>query len=144
MNLLRRALTFALALAPLVAQADACTVGAVAGRPDMACGMERMQPVVASAAESCPYCHAGSAAKPAPVRPRPEHLTCCDLKPEATADAGIALPGFPAGFEHPAVAPIVSAPEAAVATRIAPVPDVGRAPPGGFSTLLPSRAPPLG
>jgi hypothetical protein len=145
MDLLRRILTCVLALAPFVAQADVCTVGAVVGRPDVGCSMERPRPVVAQATESCPYCHPASAAKPAPERPRPAGPTCCDGKPDATVTVAVELPGIPAGFEHPALAPVAPAPEMPVAIAMDRFDaDVGRAPPGPSAPPPPSRAPPLG
>jgi hypothetical protein len=144
MNPLRRLLTFALALAPLLAQADACTLGAVAGRPDLACGMEQVRPPVAAAVESCPYCH-HEAPQAAPEKPRPAAPTCCDLKPQATVDAAVEAPGVPAGYDHPAASPVVTAPAAPVTAGVRIDPDAGRAPPGHRAAPpLPSRAPPRG
>ncbi len=148
MNLLRRALALVLALAPLAAQADACTLGAVTGRTDVQCGMEMAlatTPAVAAESGSCPFCHAGAPAR-GPSRGAPAGApTCCDLKPQATPAAFAPQPAAPAGFEHPAIAAVVPAPEARpAAASLRFDPDVGRAPPHAGRPPLPSRAPPLG
>jgi len=141
---LRRALSVVLALTPLLAGADLCTVGALTGRSDLACGMERAvaAPAVERAATpACPYCH--PAAAPQPTR-LPRGTTCCDLRPAAAAAATPPELSAPVTPAPAAVAGIAAAPEppADASSRVAR--DAGRAPPGAPPSLHSSRAPPLG
>jgi hypothetical protein len=139
---LRRILTLLVGLAPLLAGADLCTLGAIAGRPDMACSMEAAsRPVAPAGVKHCPYCGTKDAPRESP---RSQAPTCCDLRPQASGVAIAPLPGAPASHAHPAVAVAVAAPAAPVVSGFRPAPDVGRAPPGEPPAPLSPRAPPLG
>jgi hypothetical protein len=139
---LRRALSVLLALAPLLAGADLCTIGALTGRADLACAMENGGPACGVApAPACSHC-----APAAPVRetPRSHGPTCCELRPQAetvSVQPGLAAPPPLAQF---AVASAVVAPGVATARAACVAPDDGRAPPGDVPALRSPRAPPLG
>jgi hypothetical protein len=151
--ILRRVLTTALAILPPLAGMDLCTVGAVTGRADLMCGMERTASVcqVKTAPRACPYCapaeprptlRVGTPA-PAPAPAPSRGPTCCDLRPQAAGTGEAPALGVPSIVAHPAAA-------AASVSGIAPPPsavpvvsDAGRAPPGDRPPPLSPRAPPL-
>jgi hypothetical protein len=142
-GIIRRALTVLLALSPLVAGADLCTVGALTGRAELACAMEsggRVCGVAPSAAPSCSHC-----APAAPVRetPRSHGPTCCELRPQAeTVSVQPALTASPS-IAHLAVASAVVTPGVATARPFRVAQDDGRAPPGDVPALRAPRGPPL-
>ncbi len=83
-----------LAVLPLVAGTDPCTVGALIGRASLVC-VARVEAMLALAAQSAPSaCERCGPAAPDPRRPQPRGDTCCDLKPQAPGrpeQPGIAL-----------------------------------------------------
>lgn len=139
---LRRALTVILAVSPLVAGADLCTVAALTGRAELACVLESGGAACGRApAPQCPRC--------APAAPRratpPSHgPTCCELRPQASAVAGQPVLEWPAPTAHPAMAPAGVAPGVVTVPLARVAPDDDRAPPGGVPLLRSPRAPPLG
>jgi hypothetical protein len=143
-HLLRRVLTVLLAVTPLLASADLCTVGALTGRAELACPLESGGPACSAAtapAPKCPHC-----APAAPVRevPRSHGPTCCDLRPQAADVAGQPVQGAPPSNAHPAAIPAAVAPDLVTASRVRSAGDDGRAPPGAPPPLHSPRAPPLG
>ncbi len=139
--LLRRALTAILAVSPLVASADLCTVGALTGRAELACSMEPGAPACRVApAPKCSHC---APAAPARETARSHGPTCCDLRPQAAAVAGQPMLAAPLPIAHPAVVSAVVAPGVVTASAVRVAPDDGRAPPGDVPAPLSPRAPPL-
>jgi len=140
--ILRRALNLILALTPLLAGADLCTVGALTGRADLACGMV----VAAPASCAVPAARCSHCAPAAPVKetPRPHGPTCCDLRPQAEGAAG--QPGLvpPLPVAHAAAASVAVSPVVVVASPFGVASDDGRAPPADLPPSLFPRAPPLG
>ena len=140
---LRRTLGVILALTPLLAGADLCTLGALTGRADLACAMESGGPVCGAAtapAPRCPYC---APAAPAKKTPRPDGPTCCDLRPEADGAAGQPVLVMPPPVAHPASAPVVESP-VVVASLFGLAPDDDPGPPADLPPPVSPRAPPLG
>jgi hypothetical protein len=139
--MLRRALTVILAITPLLASADLCTVGALTGRAGMACPMESAGRVASAPASACPHCTPG-----APMRApaRPPGPSCCDLRPQAAGAAATLLLAAPQAGDHQAVAPAAVDPAAAPVFALRSESDDGRAPPGPAPLLHSPRAPPLG
>jgi hypothetical protein len=141
---LRRALSVVLALAPLLAGADLCTLGALTGRADLACAMESGGPacgVATAPASKCPYC---ASATPVKKTPRPDGPTCCGLRPEADGAAGQPVLVMPPPAAHPASSSIVVTPAVVVASPLGIAQDDDRAPPADLPPPLSPRAPPLG
>jgi hypothetical protein len=145
---LRRLLTAALVILPPLAGTDLCTVGALTGRAELMCGMERTatacpaRPVLLA----CPHCApagAAPASAPAPA-PASHGPTCCDLRPQAAGPGEAPTLAAPLTAVHLAVAapdPAGIPPAPAVACV---EPGAGRAPPGRSALPLSARAPPLG
>jgi hypothetical protein len=143
-NLLRRALTVLLAVSPLVASTDLCTVGALTGRAELACAMESGGPACGVAAAPAPKCSHCAPATPVRETPRAHGPTCCEMRPQAAAVAGQPVLAAPLPITHLAVAPAVPARGVVTASAVRVAPDVGRAPPGDVPVLRAPRAPPLG
>jgi hypothetical protein len=141
-SILRRVLTVILAVSPLVASADLCTVGALTGRAELACAIESGGPACAVA--TAPRCSQCAPAAPARETPRSHGPTCCELRPQAAAVAGQPVLAVPLPLAHPAVAPAVVPTGVVTASAVRVAPDVGRAPPGDVPLLRSPRAPPLG
>jgi hypothetical protein len=142
-DFLRRALGVVLALAPLLAGADLCTIGALTGRVDLACAMESGGPacrVAAAAVPRCPHC---APAAPAKQMPRPHGPTCCDVRPEAEGAAGQPVLVLPLPVAHSAPVSIAVAP-VVVASPFGGASDDDRAPPADLPPPVSPRAPPLG
>lgn len=142
-SVLRRVLTVILALSPLIASADLCTVGALAGRTGLACAMESGGPDCRSATAPAPRCPRCAPAAPARETPRAHGPTCCELRPQAAAVAGQPVLAEPLPTAHPAVVSAVVAPGVATAPSVLLARDDGRAPPGDVPVLRSPRAPPL-
>jgi hypothetical protein len=143
-TLLRRVLTVLLAVTPLLASADLCTLGALTGRAGLGCGMESGAPgcrVAPETAPKCPHC-----APTTPVRevPRSHGPTCCDLRPQAADVAGQPVLTAPSALQSPVVARAAAAPVVLTVSVACVTPDDGRAPPGDVPVLRSPRAPPLG
>jgi hypothetical protein len=143
-SILRRALTVILAVSPLVASTDLCTVGALTGRAELACAMESGGPACGVTAAPAPKCSHCAPATPARETPRSHGPTCCDLRPQAAAVAGQPMLAVPLPTAHPAVAPAAVAPDVVTASAVRVAPDVGRAPPRDVAVVRSPRAPPLG
>jgi len=142
-DFLRRTLSVMLALTPLLAGADLCTIGAVTGRADLACAMDSGAPAcrVASApAPKCSHCAPAAPVKQAPHRQGP---TCCDLRPEAAGTTTQPVLDLPLPVSHQAAAFVAVTP-VLVASPFVDVADDDRAPPGATPLLRSPRAPPLG
>lgn len=139
---LRRLLTALLVVLTPLAGLDLCTAGALAGRADLMCGMERSARPCATP-PACPHCTPVPRV-PTPPSPASHGPTCCDLQPQASSVGEVPALLTPAVTAHPAVAvaDLVGDPPALPAVRVEP-PD-GRAPPGEFPPPLSPRAPPLG
>jgi hypothetical protein len=141
-SILRRVLAALLTVTPLLAGADLCTLGAIAGRADLACAMEsgaNACRVTAAPAPGCAHC---TPATPAKTPPRHHGPTCCDLRPEADgAVAQLAL-SAPAPTQPLAVIPCFAVAARMSASVTVVTPDDGRAPPGALPPLLSPRAPP--
>lgn len=143
-RILRRVLTALLAVTPLLASADLCTVGALTGRAGLTCGMESGAPgcrVAPAPAPRCPHC---AAAVPLPEVPRSHGPTCCDLRPQAADVAGPPVLTAPSPLQHPVVALAPVAPVVVMLSAVCVAADDGRAPPGDVPVLRAPRAPPLG
>jgi hypothetical protein len=145
--LLRRFLTAALVILPPLAGTDLCTIGALTGRTDLMCGMERaLARPAAAAPAACPHCaSAGPAPATGPAPASNGGPTCCDLRPQAATAGEAPALSAPAPLAHPAV----TAPDFAFVIPPAPavpcvVADAGRAPPGDPPPPPSPRAPPLG
>lgn len=143
-SILRRALTVFLAVSPLLASADLCTVGALTGRTELACAMDSGGPACGVAATPAPNCSQCEPAAPAREAPRSQGPTCCDLRPQAAAVAGQPVLAVPQPTMHPAVVAAVVAPDVVTASAVRVAPDVGRAPPRDVRLRRSPRAPPLG
>jgi hypothetical protein len=143
-DLLRRALIVILALTPLLAGADLCTIGALTGRADLACAMELGADACRVATAPAPKCSHCAPAAPVKETQRPHGLTCCDLRPEAEGAAGQPVLAVPLPVARPASASIAVPPVVVVASPIGIAPDDGRAPPVDLPPPLSPRAPPLG
>jgi hypothetical protein len=141
--LLSRALSVILAVSPLLATADLCTIGALPGRADLACAMESGGPACRVATAPAPKCSHCAPATPVKETPRPHGPTCCDLRPEAEVAAGQPAPVPPLPVSHPASAAVGADPVLAVVPAIAIGPDDDRAPPADLPPPLSPRAPPL-
>jgi hypothetical protein len=141
---LRRVLTVLLAVTPLLAGADLCTVGALTGRAALACAMEgaAVAPCAAASAPA-PRCSHCAPAAPAKQAARPHGPTCCDLRPQAADAAGTPALAAPSAARQPAVAPVVVVPAVAGASAVLVASDEGRAPPGHVALHRAPRAPPL-
>jgi hypothetical protein len=142
-DFLRRALSVILALTPLLASADLCTIGALTGRADLACAMESGGPVCRAATAPAPSCSHCAPAAPAKETPRSHGPTCCDLRPEAEGAAGQPSLVPPLPVAHPASASIAVTPVIVVSSAFAIGPDDDRAPPADLPPSLSPRAPPL-
>jgi hypothetical protein len=143
-TLLRRALTVLLAVTPLLASTDLCTVGALTGRAELACAMASGATACRVATAPAPKCSHCAPAAPARETPPSHGPTCCDLRPQAEAVAGQPALTAPPPAAHPAVASAVAAPGVATASAVRAAPADGRAPPGDVPVLRSPRAPPLG
>jgi len=143
-TLLRRALTVLLAVSPLVAGADLCTVGAITGHAELACAMESGGPVCGMAPAPAPKCSHCAPAAPVRETPRSHGPTCCDLRPEAEGAAGQPVLVLPLPVAHPASASVAAAPVVVVAQAFAIGPEDDRAPPADLPPPVSPRAPPLG
>jgi hypothetical protein len=143
-SIFRRALTLILAVSPLVASADLCTIGALTGRAELACAMESGGPACAVAPAPAPKCARCEPAAPACEAPRSHGPTCCELRPQAAAVAGQPVLAVPLPTAHPAAAATVAVPGVSAMRAVRIVLDDGRAPPGDVSVLRSPRAPPLG
>ena len=142
--LLRRALTLILAVGPLVASTDLCTIGALTGRAGLACAMESGAHACRVAPAPAPRCSHCAPAAPARETPRSHGPTCCELRPQAEAEAGQSGLAVPLPIAHPALASAVAAPVVVTASAVRIAPDDGRAPPGDVAAPRSPRAPPLG
>jgi len=142
--ILRRALTVMLAVSPLVASTDLCTVGALTGRAELACAMESGGPACGVAAAPAPKCSHCAPAAPVRETPRSHGPTCCEMRPQAAAVAGQPVLALPLPITHPAVAAAVVAPGVVTVSAARVAPDAGRAPPRDVRVLRAPRAPPLG
>jgi hypothetical protein len=142
-DFLRRALGVMLALTPLLAGADLCTVGALTGRADLACAMESGAPACRMAAAPAPGCPHCAPAAPVKGTPRRHGPTCCDLRPEAEGVAGQPVLVTPLPVVHPA-ASFAEAPVVVAASPFGIAPDDDRAPPADLPPPHSPRAPPLG
>jgi hypothetical protein len=142
---LRRVLTVLLAVTPLLAGADLCTVGALTGRASLACAMEgaAVAPCAASASAPAPRCSHCAPAAPAKAPSRPHGPTCCDLRPQAADAAGTSSLAAPSTAQHAAVAPVPVVPVTFTVSAVRVAPDDGRAPPGHVALDRAPRAPPL-
>jgi len=143
-DFLRHALSVVLAVTPLLAGADLCTIGALTGRADLACAMESGGPVCGMASALAPKCSHCAPATPVRETPRSHGPTCCDLRPQAAAVAGQPVLAAPLPIAHPAVASAVVVPGVVTASAVRVASDAGRAPPGDVPVLRSPRAPPLG
>jgi hypothetical protein len=142
-TILRRALSVFLALAPLIAGADLCTIGALTGRADLACAMESGGPACRTMTVPVPKCSHCAPATPVKETQRPRGMTCCDLRPEADGAAGQPVLVQPSPVAHPASPSAGATPVLVVASAFAIGPDDDRAPPAGPPPPLSPRAPPL-
>lgn len=143
-DLLRRSLAVLLTVTPLLASADLCMVGALTGRADLMCGMERT--ATACHAEAAPPpCARCVSTEPAPApEPAPSQgPTCCDLRPQAEGSGGQPALFPPLPIAHPAAASVVVAP-VVVASAFGIASGADRAPPADLPPPLSPRAPPLG
>lgn len=140
---LRRALSVMLALTPLLAGADLCTVGALTGRVDLACAMESGAPGCRAATTPAPKCSHCAPAAPVRETPRSHGPTCCDLRPEAEGTAAQPVLVMPLPVSHPASSPIAMIPAVVVASPFGIVPDDDRSPPADLPPPHSPRAPPL-
>ena len=143
-SILRRALTVMLAVSPLVASTDLCTVGALTGRAELACAMESGGPACGVATAPAPKCSHCARATPVRETPRSHGPTCCEMRPQAAAVAGQPVLAVPLPIAHPVVAPAVVALGVVTASAVRVAHDDGRAPPGDVPLLRSPRAPPLG
>lgn len=143
-RLLRRVLTVILAVSPLLAGADLCTLGALTGRAELACAMESGGPACRTVSAPAPKCPRCAPATPVRETPRSHGPTCCELRPQAAAVAGQPVLPVPLPTAHPVVAAVVVAPGVLQARAVRVAPDDGRAPPGDVPVLRSPRAPPLG
>ena len=143
-DLLRRILILLLAVSPLVASADLCTVGAVTGRAELACAMESGGPDRRVAAAPAPNCSHCPPVTPVCETPRSHGPTCCEMRSQAAAVAGQPVLAVPLPITHPALASAVVVPAVATARSVRVAPDVGHAPPGDVPVHRAPRAPPLG
>ncbi len=142
-TLFRRVLSVLLALTPLLATADLCTIGALTGRADLACAMESGGPACRVATAPAPKCSHCAPATPVKETPRPRGTTCCDLRPEAEVAAGQPALALPLPVAHPASPAVGVTPVVVVASAFAMGPDDDRAPPADLPPPLSPRAPPL-
>jgi hypothetical protein len=142
--LLRRALTVFLAVSPLLASADLCTIGALTGRAELACAMESGGPACGMASAPTPKCSQCEPAAPTRETPRSQGPTCCELRPQAAAVAGQPVLAVPQPTVHPAVVAAVMASDVVTASAVRVAPDVGRTPARDVPLLRSPRAPPLG
>jgi hypothetical protein len=139
----RRALTLLLAVSPLVASADLCTIGALTGRAELACAMESGGPVCRVTTAPAPKCSHCAPAVPERETPRSPGPTCCEWRPQAeTASGQPSLTAPPVSYS--AVIQAVVVPGVATASPAPVAADDGRAPPGDVPLLRSPRAPPLG
>jgi len=143
-DFLRHALSVVLAVTPLLAGADLCTIGALTGRADLACAMESGGPACRVAAAPAPKCSHCAPAAPVRETPRPHGPTCCDLRPEAEGAAGQPVLVLPLPAAHPSSPSIVVTPVVVVASPYGIAHDDGRAPPADLPPPVSPRAPPLG
>jgi hypothetical protein len=143
-TILRRALTVLLAVTPLLASADLCTVGALTGRAGLACAMESGGPVCRMANTPAPKCSHCAPVAPERETPRSHGPTCCEMRPQAETVAGQPALAVPQPMAHPALPAAVAAPGVFTASAVRVALDDGRAPPGAPPALLSPRAPPLG
>jgi hypothetical protein len=141
--LLSRALTVILAVSPLLATADLCTIGALSGRADLACAMESGGPACRAVTAPAPKCSHCAPATPVQETPRPRGTTCCDLRPEAEVAAGQPAPVSPLPVAHPASTVVGAIPVVDVVSALAIGPEDDRAPPADLPPPLSPRAPPL-
>ena len=139
---LRHALSVILALTPLLASADLCTVGALTGRADMACAMEGAASACCAAPAVDAACSQCAPATPVRETPRPRGPTCCDLQPQAEGATAQPVLVLPLPVVH-AAASVVVAP-VVVSSPFGVASDDGRAPPADLPPQLSPRAPPLG
>jgi len=139
----RRVLTVLLAVTPLLASADLCTVGALTGRADLSCAMESGAPACRVAPAPAPKCSHCTPAAPAKETPRSQGPTCCDLRPLADGASGQAALTAPSPVLHPVATLAPAAPVISPTSALAEAGDDGRAPPGEVPALLSPRAPPL-
>ncbi len=140
---LRRALGVILAITPLLAGADLCTVGALTGRADLACAMESGGPACRTVVAATPKCSRCAPAAPVPETPRSQGPTCCDLRPQGTAVAGQPVLDASSSAAVAVVSPLLPVSDPAASSSVRPDPDDGRAPPGGPPDRISPRAPPL-
>ena len=141
---LRRVLTAILAVAPLLASADLCTVGVLTGRAGLMCGMEsgmRDCRVVPAPVARCSHC---ASAAPVSEKAPSRGPTCCDLRPQAEGAASQPVLVLPRIVSHPAAVSASAIPVIAVASPHMLVADDGRAPPAEPPPPPSPRAPPLG
>jgi len=144
-SIFSRLLTAFVAVMPLLAGADVCTVGALTGRGSPGCPLESAAPachVAADAAPACPHCAPAAPAAPRHETPRPARETCCGLRPEAPGTALQPALDAPAPSAHPALTGEVADAVLLVTSRAVAVSDDGRAPPADPPTPLSPRAPP--
>jgi hypothetical protein len=145
-SILRRLLAGALLIVPPLAGTDLCTLGALTGRADLMCGMERTATACPArpVPPACPHCAPAAAAPASAPAPASHGPTCCDLRPQAAGTGEAPTLTAPLPTAHLAVV----APDPAgipPAPAIAGIePDVGHAPPGESPPPLSARAPPLG
>ena len=142
-HFMRHALTLLLAVSPLVANADLCTIGALTGRAELACAMESGGPVCRASTVPAPSCSHCAPAGPERETPRSHGPTCCEWRPQAEAVSGQPVLIAPP-IAHAAVIPAVVAPDVVRASAVRVAPDDDRAPPGDVPVLRSPRAPPLG
>ena len=142
-SILRRVLTVLVAVTPLLASADVCTIGAVTGRASLSCPMDAGAPACHVAPRPAPKCSHCAPAAPVRETPRPSGATCCDVRPQAAAAAEQPVLGAPAPSAHPAWTSDVAVPVVVAVSRLPVLSDDGRAPPADLPPLLFPRAPPL-
>jgi hypothetical protein len=140
---LQRVFATFVAVVPLVAGTDCCTVGALTGHASMVCVAQAeaaMSCHVQTPQSACPYC---APAAPAPPGSQPRGGTCCDLKPQAPAAAQQPSLAAPFQIAHAAFPVVTVLPAPASAWHGQAVPASDGSPPGEIPAPLSPRAPPL-